>query len=228
MRSMHQTVLALLAPLAINSTAQAAAWAEIDLTGDSNIHLRLDHTGFGMDYQRIPFSVRAGEVQTFHWNYRLSVHDDGLPATPSQAELIDYMTYGMFYVLTRPPAPSGYEFARTLLAIGSPVDGRATPPFINLGGFFVERATEGGPQSDLISQTGEVSVDVSIDPRWTDLTEYSGSFGLLASQWVVTSPVPEPTTVALMLTGLALVGVHRKKRLAKPSRILPSHSSLTA
>jgi hypothetical protein len=205
----HFLMFASWAALALHQPVQAAAWTELNLTGASTLHQRLDETGFSFEAQLIPFTVRAGEPQTFHWDYHLTVADSGQATLPSGPELGRYSMCNFINPTTCPPAPSGYESARAQVLIGH-VDGRATPPFLNISGSNIDMATARGPESDFMSRSGSANVSVSIDPSWTSIMEYTGAFGVFSSQWVIANPVPEPETMALMLAGLGAVFLRRK------------------
>ena len=211
MKQALRTVTAALAPLIICSSAQAMAWAQLNLTGATFLTQSLSQSGSSSEIQRVPFTLRPGESQTFNWNYFISVADSGLPATLSGSELASYSMCNHIFPTTCPPAPTGYESAWAHLIVGH-VDGRAVPPFLTVESDTLNFATARGPEADYISQSGSLQVRVSLaEGMWPT---YSGSFAVVSDQWVVTSPVPEPEVYALMLAGLGGVGfVRRGKKL---------------
>ena len=215
MKLIYRTLLTVLSPLVIGTSAHAAAWTELELTGTTTLSQGLDQSGSSSEIQYVPFTIHAGETQTFHWNYNITVADTGLPATLTGEELISYSMCNHIYPTTCPPAPTGYESAFAQLIVGH-IDGRATPPFLTVISDRLSFATPRGPESDYITQSGSLEVSVSM-ADWA-YQEYSSYFTVVSDQWVVTSPVPEPETYALMLAGLCSVGAarRRKKPLATP------------
>lgn len=221
MKPISHAVLTLLTPLVISTSAHAAAWTQLDLTGATTLSQRLDQTGSSFQAQYVPFTVNSGETQTFHWNYSLTVADSGLPFTPTGPDLFgggdSYSMCNHIFPTTCPPAPTGYESAFAQLIVGH-VDARATPPFLNVVSDRLSFATPRGPESDFISQSGTLEVRVSL-ADW-GYPSYSSYFAVISDQWVIASPIPEPETYALMLAGLCSVSVarRRKKPLASPDK----------
>lgn len=213
MKTISHAVLTLLTPLVIGTSAHAAAWTQLDLSGATTLSHRLDQTGSSFEVQYVPFTVNAGETQTFRWNYTITVADDGLPFTPTgpdlSGEVDSYSMCNRISATTCPPAPSGYESAFAQLIVGY-VDGRATPPFLDLAADGLSFATPRGPESDFISQSGTLEVRVSLSG--TSQPSYSSYFTVISDQWVIASPIPEPETYALMLVGLCSVGAARRRR----------------
>jgi hypothetical protein len=213
MKKLSHAVLTMLTPLVIGTSAHAAAWTQLDLTGATTLSHRLDQTGSSFEVQYVPFTVNAGETQTFRWNYTITVADDGLPFTPTgpdlSGEVDSYSMCNRISPTTCPPAPTGYESAFAQLIVGH-VDARAIPPFLNLVADGLRFATPRGPESDFISQSGTLEVGVSLAD--TSFLSYSGSFRVISDQWVIASPVPEPETYALVLSGLLSVGAARRRK----------------
>ena len=210
MKPTYRALLTALTPLIIGTSAHAAAWTQLDLTGATT---RLDQTGSSFQAQSVPFSVGPGSPQTFRWNYTITLADDGLPFTPTGPDLsgagYSYSMCNHLSPSTCPPAPSGYESAFAQLMVGR-IDPRGLPPFLNVVSDGLSFATARGPESDFISQSGTLEVQVSVADG--SVLNYSGSFAVISDQWVIASPIPEPETYALMLAGLCSVGAARRRR----------------
>lgn len=216
MKPISHAVLAVVSTFVLSSSAHAAAWTQLDITGDLTLSQGLSETGSSLVFSGIPYTVRPGEApQRFSVNYELTMGDTGLPVTLTAPELVSYSACEFRYPVMAlcPPAPAGYESAFAHLSFIAPHEG--APPTLHVaiaGPSFLDLKTERGAEADFISRSGTVTIDVSMSEGWPYLTEYSGFVAIYSDQWVVASPIPEPETYALMLGGLGAVLARRRVR----------------
>ena len=216
MKPISRAVLAVVSTLALSTSAHAAAWTQLDITGDLTLSQGLYETGSSLVFSGIPYTVRLGEApQRFTVNYELTMGDTGLPVSLTGPELASYSACETRYPVMAlcPPAPTGYESAFAHLSFISPHE--IVPPNVNVsisGPSFLDLRTERGAEPDFISRSGTVTIDVSMVEGFPNITEFSGFVAVYSDQWVVASPIPEPETYALMLGGLGAVLTRRRAR----------------
>ncbi|MFN9709281.1 MAG: PEP-CTERM sorting domain-containing protein [Burkholderiales bacterium] len=217
MMLIFRAALAVIAAFVLSTSAHAAAWTQLDMTGAINLSQGLYETGGSFQLSGIPYTVRVGEPpQRFTLEYNLSMADSGLPVTLSGPELARYSTCNFPYPVIPgylcPPPPTGYESAFARLSLIAPHEN--TPPSVMVAISStapLDVRTQRGPEPDFISQSGTITVDVSMVEGWANLTQFSGVVFLNSDQWVVSSPIPEPETYALMLGGLGAVLLRRRQ-----------------
>jgi hypothetical protein len=203
MNTTSRAVLAALSALALNTSAHAAAWAQLDVTGALSFSQSLHTSGSSFQAFALPYTVRRGEPVTLTLNYNFNMSDSGLPVTLSGADLASYNACHTVLTFTScPPAITPYESAYADLSLFIPFAHESVPPFVEFrysgfqgGGAF---GTQRGPEADALSQSGTWTIQV-IMQDWGPISEYTGTFAVVSDQWVVTSPIPEPATYPLML-----------------------------
>lgn len=214
MKSIFCSVWAVISAMMLNASVHAAAWTQLDITGDLELSQGLYETGSSLKFTGINYTVRVGEPpQRFTLNYQISMGDGGLPVTLSGPDLARYSRCNFLYPVSAlcPPAPTGYESAFIHLNLISPHE--SVPPTVRVSTSSAlpsDLRTLRGPESDFISQSGTIMIDVSMVEGWPHLSEFSGLIALYSDQWVVSSPIPEPETYALMLAGLGAVFFRRR------------------
>ena len=210
MNTTSRAALAALSALALNTSAHAAAWTQLDVTGDLSFSQSLYTSGSSIRGIALPYTVRRGEPVTLTLNYNFSMSDSGLPVTLSGSDLASYNTCNPYLSFTScPPEITPYESAFARLSLFSPHEW--LPPFVQLqgAGSSVELGTQRGPEADALSQSGTWTIQATMQD-WAPISEYTGTIAVLSDQWVVTSPIPEPETYALVLGGLGAVWVRRR------------------
>jgi PEP-CTERM motif len=127
-------------------------------------------------------------------------------------------TASAMYVFSGPgtdpgPAATGNEIAFVELVAGF-VDGRSANPFVTIKGDGVRLSTDGGSFADGLTQSGRLYVHAEAASAPFDAV-YSSGFTVYAFAAVDASPlspIPEPATYALLLSGLGVLGLKARRR----------------
>ena len=208
-RLLELLVLAL--GLAAGTNAAATATALVIVDGVPVVDL--SSTGFAwmVDDQSVPLG--PGQSADLHYTWSVSVKDDGLPNVFDPASLPpEHSPTGCLplFPLVCGPQPTGFEQARASLQFGS-MDPRGTdiPPgtfsVTTTGDTFISLTTNADLLADSLTRTGEVFLRIE---NVSDALVFATlPFATWAAGWVYSTPaVPEPSTVALMAAGLAVLG----------------------
>lgn len=203
--------------------ALAAASASVTVNGATVIDLSSSGAQFA-PFDFIEFTLRPGESRDLDYAWRVMVSDDGLPATfePSEPRrFFDSPTDCVpLIVTTCGLPPTGFEQMRVLLEFAF-LDTRSSNPgpleLTFSGESRIDLATQPGPTADAATRSGHTRLHVE-NPGPVE-----GSFGgtlralSYAAAWgyaAAVSPIPEPTTSAMLLAGLAVLGAAGARRRA--------------
>lgn len=225
MKPIFRAALAVIPTFVLSTSAHAMAWTQLELTGAINLSQGLYETGGSFELTGINYTVRPGEPpQRFTLQYNLTAGDSGLPVTLSGPELASYSTCNFPYPIIPgylcPPPPTGYESAFASLSLNAPHESLPPNVQVSFGSTTpLEVRTQRGPEPDFISQSGTITIDVSMGEGPPYLTQFSGVVFINADQWVISSPIPEPETYALMLGGLGAVFLRRRRPSPQQERL---------
>jgi hypothetical protein len=201
---------ALIALGSASSDAYADATARVIVNGQTVIDMS---SVTGMTFyirNEAPF-LRPGESADFRYTWSVQVQDDGLPHvyTGPSTGFLPPNGCTPLIVTVCGPQPAGVEQAKASLEFGY-TDFRSLPfppdafELSVEGPSFRDLMTNTGPEADSLLRTGETIVHV----RNVSST-FAGAFpfSTWAAGWTYANPIPEPSSWALMLTGLAVVGL---------------------
>jgi hypothetical protein len=208
-RLLELLVLAL--GLAAGTNAAAKATALVIVDGVPVVDL--SSTGFSWIVSNESVTLAPGQSADVHYTWSVSVKDDGLPnvftGPPFESGFPPTGCMPLF-VFECGPQPSGFEQARVSLMFGY-TDSRIAdiPPgtfsVTAQGDTFISLITDAGSTADSLARSGEVVLH--IENVATAFVTATWRFSTWAGGWVYATPaIPEPSTVALMAAGLALLG----------------------
>ncbi|MDP9123136.1 MAG: PEP-CTERM sorting domain-containing protein [Pseudomonadota bacterium] len=180
--------------------ALAHASATIDFAG-----IKLTQNGSGTNFAGTFFgtTLAAGQSISQQFNYTVQIVDNGLAADRAWSTCLPLS------LIDCGPAATGFEQVQVELQAFR--DGREANPFIDFTGGPSQTVFDG-----ISGQTATFSGTFTLTETNTDQFGQWGDTELLfAALWVDShdmAPVPEPTALAAMLAGLALVGRRLRKR----------------
>lgn len=163
---------------------------------DTDWTFRLDRDGYLEPSlpMTFDFSLEVNQPIVTTFDYRIAVSVGGRPYFGPQERYCTPLAFESQCI-----TPGGWETSFAQLMVGY-IDPRAAHPFLNLSGD--ERTLWVTADAPPRVETGQMTASVSTS---SDLAPY-GSYGVTLFMAVFAAPIPEPSSWALMLGGLVLLG----------------------
>jgi hypothetical protein len=197
---MHKAIglfLTVAAALSANTSALANASAKVALTphGQVPVVLQTTTSTYGVDTGLVDIVVPPGESRDWYWDYTVMLADDGLPAL---------RTYQFCTGETLPncgPQPTGHELAYAQIVVGR-VEPRGANPYVSISEEVVTFQTRSGATADTLTESGTLHVHATNSSL---IGPSDARFLVYVLEFVDVSPVPEPSSYALLLGGLGAI-----------------------
>jgi hypothetical protein len=196
------------------SPAHGTASASITVNGTTR---SLSQTGFLFEQVgATAVNVAPGQGSSFNFNYSISLQDSGLPVAFDQKAV----GCSSIFPSTCNDPYSGFEYAKAYLIVLAE-DPRVThnPAVVEEGlrGSVIQ-ATHGDSFAESLTQSGTLQGRIEVrDVPGANL--FSNVYPTYVALWVLANPIPEPSVLAQMLGGLALLGLGLRRREVVSRRV---------
>jgi hypothetical protein len=208
MRSIVGVLLLAAAGVLTTSPAHGIASATVRVNGTTR---SLSETGFLFEQVGMAaVNLAPGQSSTFSFNYSISLQDSGLPVA------FDPKAVGCSSIFpsTCGDAYTGFEYAKAYLIVLAQDPRVVHNPAVVEEGLrgSITFATHGDSFAESLTQSGTMQGRIEVRDV-PGANQFSNVYPTYVALWVLANPIPEPSVVAQMLGGLALLGLglrHRK------------------